>query len=60
MTPYRIVKPTSIRKGTLPVGREVYPGDFGLSESHLEEMVKKGQASKPKPKATPKKEGSEE
>lgn len=51
-----VLKPVSISRGILPVDRELQPGDFGLSEAHLEEMVKKGQASKPKSKSISKKE----
>lgn len=49
MQKYRIIKPTSISKGILPVSRELFPGDFGLTLDQLTEMVKKGIAEEVKP-----------
>lgn len=49
MKKYRVLKPTSISKGILPVAKEVLPGDFGLSESQLDEMVKKDVMEEIKP-----------
>lgn len=63
MRKFRVLKPVSINKGMLPVDRELLPGDFGLPESHLDEMVSKGQVEEIKQqprRSKPKDEGETE
>lgn len=59
MRRFRITKPVMVGKGTLPVGREMLPGDFGIPEEQLEEMVKKEQAEEIKPPRRKKDEDDE-
>lgn len=61
MRRYRITKPVMAGRGVIPVGRELIPGDFGIPEKQLDEMVSKGQAEeiKQQPRRKPKDEGEE-
>lgn len=54
-----VLKPVSISRGILPVDRELQPGDFGFSESHLQEMAAKGQVREDKPARRKKEDDSE-
>jgi hypothetical protein len=39
---YVVLKPIHISAGIIPVGRNLIPGDFGILENALEEMVDAG------------------
>lgn len=50
------VQELHIGKDIIPAGRELYPGDFGLTEDRLAEMAKSGQIKEHRPKPRKSKE----
>lgn len=49
-----------IGKDIIPEGRELSPGDFGLTEERLAEMAKAGQIKEERPKQRKSKEDDSE